>query len=872
VSPSARRTTACLLACPVLLAVSLTVPPRTVAAQARQDRTPARAVGGTVLDSATIAGSPARTLADLLSGRVPGLNVTYTTGAPGFAPEITARGSASRYGPGRPLLYVDGVLMREDPHQLGLGEALDRQVPAPAWSLPTSEIAQVEVLLGPAAGTLLAFGAPRGAVMVRTRRGGGAWRSTGSVEAVVQSAPAPFSSRLLNRGLVIGGGTTDFCPLTDQATGYCVQTSSYTARPFGGATPFRSAAAMRADVSATGDTPFGALRVGAAFDQAPAVLARDAVERIDLSLAARSRAWRGLSVTVDARVARHAGAYVRRGAGGVGELGTNLVQPADTTFGAAFRTVDSTIARATPYRSERESAALDVRWTPRDGVLLYAQGSATRTARHNDLTVALYSAFAPFAYGGTERTFNAYLETLGAGTAGVRYTRTLWRTLRASVEIGGHRTNVDQHEERRRTQESNVGSATLDARTASPDIRSSAFFTSARLELGPARWISGGFRKETTTLFGRAYGDDPFNALQVAWTASEERFFPHLPGIDRVHLRAAYGESGDHEAVLAVGSAFAFAPDVYMGPARRLQRTLEREAGADLDLFGRRVQLRATAFSRALRDGYLPSGLPSGSGGPPLVLVSWETHGHEWSLVRAARGTGPFRWDGALHWSSARTRIMPLNRPTLQSALQGGSIVRFAPGEWFGAVEAARHYFTDANADGIIDATEITIGAPSNVGVTQPRDLVGATFTASWRRWLQAGVTLDGKFGHVRADGTARYACQVLVCDGLYRGTLAEQARAVASGYSGTYTGPVHAADFVRARELWVRVAIASRFVPRALGGAALTLAVRNVGSWSRYPSGDPEVGSFAFPTVQRGDYFTPALPRLVSLRLDLVP
>lgn len=871
-SPSARRTTACLLACPVLLAVSLTVPPRTVAAQARQDRTPARAVGGTVLDSATIAGSPARTLADLLSGRVPGLNVTYTTGAPGFAPEITARGSASRYGPGRPLLYVDGVLMREDPHQLGLGEALDRQVPAPAWSLPTSEIAQVEVLLGPAAGTLLAFGAPRGAVMVRTRRGGGAWRSTGSVEAVVQSAPAPFSSRLLNRGLVIGGGTTDFCPLTDQATGYCVQTSSYTARPFGGATPFRSAAAMRADVSATGDTPFGALRVGAAFDQAPAVLARDAVERIDLSLAARSRAWRGLSVTVDARVARHAGAYVRRGAGGVGELGTNLVQPADTTFGAAFRTVDSTIARATPYRSERESAALDVRWTPRDGVLLYAQGSATRTARHNDLTVALYSAFAPFAYGGTERTFNAYLETLGAGTAGVRYTRTLWRTLRASVEIGGHRTNVDQHEERRRTQESNVGSATLDARTASPDIRSSAFFTSARLELGPARWISGGFRKETTTLFGRAYGDDPFNALQVAWTASEERFFPHLPGIDRVHLRAAYGESGDHEAVLAVGSAFAFAPDVYMGPARRLQRTLEREAGADLDLFGRRVQLRATAFSRALRDGYLPSGLPSGSGGPPLVLVSWETHGHEWSLVRAARGTGPFRWDGALHWSSARTRIMPLNRPTLQSALQGGSIVRFAPGEWFGAVEAARHYFTDANADGIIDATEITIGAPSNVGVTQPRDLVGATFTASWRRWLQAGVTLDGKFGHVRADGTARYACQVLVCDGLYGGTLAEQARAVASGYSGTYTGPVHAADFVRARELWVRVAIASRFVPRALGGAALTLAVRNVGSWSRYPSGDPEVGSFAFPTVQRGDYFTPALPRLVSLRLDLVP
>lgn len=837
-----------------------------------ESRRDARAANTTVLDSASIAASPARTLADLLSGRVPGVNVTYTTGAPGFAPEITARGSASRFGPGRPALYVDGVLMREDPHQLGLGEALDRQVPAPAWSLPTSEIAEVEIALGPAAGTFLAFGAPRGAVMVRTRRGGGAWRSAGSVEAVAQSAPAPFSSRLLNRGLVIGGGATDFCPLTDQATGYCVQTSSYTARPFGGATPFRSAAAMRADVSATGDTPLGALRVGAAFDQAPAVLARDAVERIDLSLAARSRAWRGLSATLDARVSRHAGAYVRRGEGGVGELGTNLIQPTDTSFGAAFRTVDSTIARATPYRSERESAALDLRWAPRDGLLVYAQGTATRAARENDLTAALYSAFAPFAYGGTERTFNAYLETLGAGTAGVRYTRTLWRALRASAEIGGHRTNVDQHEERLRTRESTVGTSTLEDRAASPDIRSSSFFTAARLELGPARWISGGFRKETTTLFGRAYGDDPFNTLQAAWTVSQERFFPKVPGVDRVHLRAAYGESGDHEAVLAVGTAFAFTSGGTVGPARRLQRTLEREAGADLDLFGGRAQLRGTAFARALRDGYLPSGAPSGSGASPLVLASWDTHGFEWSLERAARGTGPLRWSGAVHWSSARTRIRPLNHPAPQSTLQGGSVVRFAPGEWFGAVQAARHYFTDANDDGIIDATEITIGAPTIVGVTQPRDLVGATFTAAWREWLRAGVTLDGKFGHVRADGTARYACQALVCDGLYAGTLAEQARAVASGYSGTFTGPLHAADFVRARELWVRITLAPRFVPRTLGGAALTLAVRNVGSWSRYPSGDPEVGSFAFPTVQRGDYFTPALPRLVSLRLDLVP
>lgn len=120
------------------------------------------------LDSLTIRASVARTLADLLAARVPGLNVTYSTGALGYAPEITARGATGLFGPGRPLLYVDGVLQREDRHLIG--QFIDRQRPSHAWSSPTDEIESVDVVLGPAGGSLLSFGAARGAVMVRTRR------------------------------------------------------------------------------------------------------------------------------------------------------------------------------------------------------------------------------------------------------------------------------------------------------------------------------------------------------------------------------------------------------------------------------------------------------------------------------------------------------------------------------------------------------------------------------------------------------------------------------------------------------------------------------------------------------------------------------
>ena len=189
----------------------------------------------------------------------------------------------------------------------------------------------------------------------------------------------------------------------------------------------------------------------------------------------------------------------------------------------------------------------------------------------------------------------------------------------------------------------------------------------------------------------------------------------------------------------------------------------------------------------------------------------------------------------------------------------------------FGAVYATPYTWSDANGDRIVDATEIVLGAAERRGVTQPTDLLALTLDVSWRDRFSAGITLDGKFGHVKSDATQRFGCRILVCEHLYAGTLAQQARAVASGYTGSFTGPVHSADFVRARVIWVRAALPPRLGPLALPGAALTLAVRNAGIWSRYPGGDPETGSFAFATVQRGDYLTPALNRQVSLRLDLV-
>lgn len=821
-----------------------------------------------LLDSATIRGSVARTLADLLSARVPGLNVTYPTGAPGYAPEITARGATGLFGPARPLLYVDGVLQRED--RLLLGQFIDRQRPSHAWSLPTDEIESVQVVLGPSGGTLLAFGSSRGAVLVRTRRAApGAWRFRQYAEASAAPAPAMPAARVTTTGLT-AGGTTDFCPLTDQATGFCTANGTKVHRPFGGDSPFRTSTNLRAGVSAEGDLGLATLRLGANADRSAGTVRNNAFERYDVSATATAAPWRSLRATLTTRFARTGGQYARFGQDGLLALGGIAIAPADTTFPLDRRVADSLTARALPYHTDRLSAALSLDWTPRAWFTAYAQGSGERMTRGSDITSAVYAFFPADEYAGTARDLSTFRQGTSASSLGVRASRALPWGLRLAGEIGGHLSNLDIDERRRQQRVTAGGSGSGSEFRITPEVRSTSFFSAARLEMGPARSIGGGFRKEATRLYERTFGDDVFNTFDASWTISRERFFPRIPGVESASLRAAYGESGDHEALLSLFDLATFF-DAGTVPAR-LPRTLEREGGLDVSLSRGSVRIGVTAFTRALRDGYFNSTNTSGIGAP-LSFASWATHGAEWTLALPERMAGPFAWSARASWASARTRITETQFPTATRTLAFGARSVFGAGIPFGAIHSTGYAFSDTNGDGIIDATEITLeGAPALRGVTQPTDVLGLTAEVRWRERIRAGISLDGKFGHVKYDGTQVNACQFLVCGDLYdrSASLARQARAVASGYTGTFTGPLHDADFVRARDLWVRILLPARVGPIGTSGMTVTLAARNIGLWSRYPSGDPETGSFAFPTVQRGDFFTPALPGSYSLRVDI--
>lgn len=827
-------------------------------------------IGTIGLDSAAVRNSAARTLAEFLAGRVAGLNVTYATGATGYAPEVNARGSAGALGSGRPLLYVDGVLQREDAHQLG--PDLDRVRPSHAWSLPLDEIEEIEVHLGPSSGAMLAFGASRGAVMVRTRAGTATRQVVGAIDVLAMTAPSALPTRVTTSGATLTG-TTDYCPLTDQATGFCTPGPLRRFAPFGGTQPFQTGVSTRATMRASGPGlgPLATYRAAATLDEGAGNVRTSGFQRLDLSLRAETHAIAGVRFETDARFARTDGKYTPAAENGLYQTGLLGYSPTDSTLTLTQRVADSILARSRPYTVDRLTLGLGARAALPFGLTLRTQLAHDRTVRTSALEERLYRVGSDSLVA-LRNTRNDLRQGGTSASAAIHGGRRFAPWFRLESEIGAQLENLDIDERAERVTVTSSGE-NGNAQRVLPDVRTRSTYGVVRAFLGAGRSIGGGLRKESTE-FGRlSLGRDPLASLDAGWTVSSERFFPRTKWLQRLHLRVGYGESNDLAPALELAR---FGPLTAVGPGalpQSFERTMERAFGADLSWFDGTLMVSGTGYGRYVRDGILVIAAPDGA--DAFGRNSWATVGEEWTVQLRDRAWLGARWALRATFSRTRTAITNMGEGPQSRALLIAARARYRAGEPFGAVFTNGYTFVDANTDGIIDVREIVIDTGATFrGLTQPREVYGLSVDAQWTKGWSAGATLDAKAGQIKIDQTQALTCIWLVCPDLYdrNAGLSRQARAVVLGYGPNQTGPTFDADFIRLRELWVRYDVPTRYVPNALKAARVTFAAQHLATWTRYPSGDPETGSFSTPTVQRGDIYSPALARAISVRLDLVP
>ncbi|HEY4611541.1 MAG TPA: SusC/RagA family TonB-linked outer membrane protein [Bacteroidota bacterium] len=129
-------------------------------------------LGNTVgtINSSSIAEAPVTTLAEILSGRVPGVQSLPNGGLVGEGASIRIRGSASLSQENTPIIYIDGVRVGNTSGLAGISIGGGGE-PSRLDDLNPEAIERVEILKGAAAATLYGTQANAGVIQIFTKQG-----------------------------------------------------------------------------------------------------------------------------------------------------------------------------------------------------------------------------------------------------------------------------------------------------------------------------------------------------------------------------------------------------------------------------------------------------------------------------------------------------------------------------------------------------------------------------------------------------------------------------------------------------------------------------------------------------------------------------
>ena len=457
----------------------------------------------------------------------------------------------------------------------------------------------------------------------------------------------------------------------------------------------------------------------------------------------------------------------------------------------------------------------------------------------------------------------------------------------------------------------NVGQAALFANNNSRQPQADktlGYYAQEQVSIRDRLFITVAARSDQNSAFGTQFQRVLYPKASVAYSISDEPFFPHIPLMNSLRLRAAYGASGVQPgsttslqtfaaSTVSVGSSPiavtgsdtpGLRADALGNPNLKPERSTEREIGFETKLFGSRMNVDFTYYNNLTKDALINKPIAASSGASSLTVTenagSVRNSGLEATITTTILDSRNFGWDmtvGASHNSNKIESLgFDLNgkpNPTI-----GAGANRDSVGLPIRGVFARTFTFADANNNGIIEASEVVVDPNFTfLGYAIPRDLVSVQSGFDlFQRKLRVNFLFDYKGGFSILNSTSQFYCQQsLVCyDETHKeAPLADQARSVAQRYANptipgaltTSSGYYENGQFWRFRELG-----ATLTVPKTMSDllrsrdASLTFTARNLHVWTAYKGTDPE-SAYGTGNVQT-DFSTTSPPSYFTLRLNL--
>jgi TonB-dependent SusC/RagA subfamily outer membrane receptor len=429
------------------------------------------------------------------------------------------------------------------------------------------------------------------------------------------------------------------------------------------------------------------------------------------------------------------------------------------------------------------------------------------------------------------------------------------------------------------------------------DRRTLGFYGQEQIGVSERLFLTGSLRSDASSAFGSGVRQQWFPKVGAALNVSDYDFwksssFSSL--LNTARLRAAYGYSGGQPAgSFDRLSNYVFEPSgTRSGTVNSTQqgndqlkpeRARELELGTDLEVLGGRAGLELTYFNKKVSDLILPKSVDPTTGFLQQLanVGELENHGIE-ALLRMfiLRGS-------ALTWSSTATYAT--NNPKVTKVSDGGAffipesfnIIRVAageaPGHFFGTT-----YVRDGNGN-ILTAAGVPIkdasGKITGIPAVGPKVVIGnPNPKAYWSLINDVGV---GKSLSFRAQFDGVQGGQIFNFD---RRLLETPAFGSGAAYADELNGVVPKGYFavrrtifqeyiengtwVKLRELSVTYTLPAGMLGKlASRNAAISLAGRNLRTWTDYTGWDPETNAGAQRTLVRGFSFaTVPIPRSVAL------
>ena len=868
--------------------------------------------------SKVLEAAPVSNLSDLLNSRAPG--VTVTSGSQtGTGSRIRVRGMNSVSLSNEPIWIIDGIRMTSDNAAFqtatGSGGTTGGNNASRVGDLNPEEIENIEIVKGPSAATLYGTDAANGVILVTTKKGraGAArWNVYGEGGTLFDKNYYPSSYSLFAKTGTSGvSSRTNGCSLQSVGTGVCKADSTASLNIFDekdltpvgtgvrrqmGAQVSGGTEAVRYFFSVEDEQETGVLSLPqferdrfAASDlplrpwtDRPNVMARKSL-RMNLNAAVSPKLDLAVAtnfINVNQRYSLESNATAGLGShlfGGPGTRENGTVSGLNTPLNGyrawtpgymwqektgqeVNRFIWSAGANWRPYSwlANRATVGSDFTGRSDENLLLRGEGPPlTATTRlgarginrvnTNNITVDLGST-------ATYNLFNLNLKTTG-GAQYIGYESSFAQTGSTQLAPGSQI----------------VGSGTIPSVNEGTTIqRTFGVYVEQAINVGDRLFLTAAVRSDQNSAFGTNFQSILYPKASASYLISQEEWWKAPGFVNSVRLRYAYGQSGvqpgPNDAIRyftanSTSIAGADQPTVIQAALGndnlKPERSGEQETGFEVGMFGGRLNLDATYYSKITQDALISAVLPPSYGSVTSQLRnlgSVKNAGVEVAINAQLLQGDRLGWDINLSGSANDNKVVSLGNNPPQIGTTSRTVAGYPiAGLWARPITG----WDDKNGDGLLtyyaDAArnEVFVGDSAIFrGYAAPRYSV--TLGSGWdlfSRKLRISTMLDYRSGNKWYNNTERIRCTRPNCAGrldLKADFIDQAANIAANEHSArTLDGYLQPGAFVRLREMSVQYTVAPALASKLMRAKSMNVVLtgRNLFLSTKYRGTDPESG-----------------------------